>query len=321
MGYFLAITWFTVLIAVVAFLCEYLDSSLGMGYGTTLTPVLLLFGFEPTQIVPAVLLSEFITGLLSGVFHTLFQNVQLSSNKQINNRSAESTPEGYGSSNFSEHHSLMTSKRNNALLDKLRNLTEDTKVISILAIFGVLGTIIAAVLSTIFSYTVITKCIIKLYIGTMVLAMGLVILVFINKTRKFSFKKIVLLGAIAGFNKGISGGGYGPITVSGQILSGRESRNAIGSTSLAEGIVCFAGVITYIITNIIQSSVLGTGLYIGEFSIAPYLIIGAIISAPLAALTTKKISNRWIKVSIGIATILLGIFSLSKTLSDFLGFW
>ena len=52
-----------------AHLCEYVDSSLGMGYGTTLTPVLLLAGFEPLQIVPAVLLSEFVTGLAAGLLH------------------------------------------------------------------------------------------------------------------------------------------------------------------------------------------------------------------------------------------------------------
>ena len=48
-----------------ALVCEYVDSSLGMGYGTTLTPLLLLAGFEPLQIVPCVLLSEFATGLTS----------------------------------------------------------------------------------------------------------------------------------------------------------------------------------------------------------------------------------------------------------------
>lgn len=321
MSYFLAITWFTVIVAVVAFLCEYLDSSLGMGYGTTLTPVLLLLGFEPTQIVPAVLLSEFLTGLLSGLFHVLFQNVQLSSHQRLDKSSIGSTPEGSKSSNFTNPELSLTSNQNNNFLDKIRHLTEDTKVITILAIFGIFGTIIAAVLSTVFSYAAITKFSIKLYIGVMVLVMGLVILILLNKTQTFSFKKVMLLGAIAGFNKGLSGGGYGPITVSGQILSGREGRNAIGSTSLAEGIVCFGGVVTYIVTNIIQSSVLGTGIYLGNFSIAPYLIIGAVFSAPLAALTTKKISNNRIKLFVGIATVLLGIFSLSKTILGFFGIW
>ena len=47
-------------IAFIAFLAEYVDSTLGMGYGTTLTPVLLLMGYEPMQVVPAVLLSNYL---------------------------------------------------------------------------------------------------------------------------------------------------------------------------------------------------------------------------------------------------------------------
>ena len=40
-----------------AFICEYMDSTLGMGYGTTLTPILLMMGYNPLQIVPVVLIS------------------------------------------------------------------------------------------------------------------------------------------------------------------------------------------------------------------------------------------------------------------------
>ena len=51
-----------VLLMPLAFVCEFIDSSLGMGYGTSLTPLLLLMGFEPMQVVPAVLFSEFVSG-------------------------------------------------------------------------------------------------------------------------------------------------------------------------------------------------------------------------------------------------------------------
>jgi len=45
-----------ILLMPLAFVCEFIDSSLGMGYGTSLTPILLLMGFHPLQVVPAVLL-------------------------------------------------------------------------------------------------------------------------------------------------------------------------------------------------------------------------------------------------------------------------
>jgi len=53
------VLWLMFVLVIGAFICEYVDSTLGMGYGTTLTPVLLLVGFAPMQIVPAILLSEF----------------------------------------------------------------------------------------------------------------------------------------------------------------------------------------------------------------------------------------------------------------------
>ncbi len=61
-------------IILLAFVCELVDSTLGMGYGTTLTPLLLILGYEPIVIVPAVLFSEFLTGISAGFFHHEFGN-------------------------------------------------------------------------------------------------------------------------------------------------------------------------------------------------------------------------------------------------------
>ena len=52
---------------IMAFACEYVDSTLGMGYGTTLTPLLIMMGYNPFQIVPVVLISELLSGLLGRV--------------------------------------------------------------------------------------------------------------------------------------------------------------------------------------------------------------------------------------------------------------
>ena len=58
-----------------AFICEFFDSTLGMGYGTTLAPLLLLMGYEPLQVVPALLFSEFVTGITAAHFHHNTGNV------------------------------------------------------------------------------------------------------------------------------------------------------------------------------------------------------------------------------------------------------
>jgi hypothetical protein len=74
--------WTTLLILLAALLCEYIDSSMGMGYGTTLTPLLLLAGFDPLKIVPAVLLSEFVTGISAGLLHHRDGNIDLRRDKK-----------------------------------------------------------------------------------------------------------------------------------------------------------------------------------------------------------------------------------------------
>ena len=87
----------------------------------------------------------------------------------------------------------------------------------------------------------------------------------------------------------------------GQILAGVDEKNAIGITSLAEGLTCFFGVIAYILT--------GNKL---DWSIALYLVIGAILSVPLGAYTVRKMETTRLRIVIGIATTILGIFTIGK---------
>lgn len=64
-------------IFVVGGVCEFIDAALGMGYGTTLTPLMLLVGFQPLDTVPAVLLSQGICGVAAAVWHHRDGNVDL----------------------------------------------------------------------------------------------------------------------------------------------------------------------------------------------------------------------------------------------------
>ncbi|MBU1871415.1 MAG: sulfite exporter TauE/SafE family protein, partial [Candidatus Omnitrophica bacterium] len=129
-----------------------------------------------------------------------------------------------------------------------------------------------------------------------------IIIFNLNKKYNFSWRKVTALGLIASFNKGISGGGYGPLITGGQILVGVESKSAIGITSLAEGLTCAVGVITYISAS--QSSI--------SWKLAPYVILGAILSVPFSAKSLKIIDARKLKLAIALLTIFLGIFTLVK---------
>jgi len=268
-------------IVVMTFLCEYIDSTLGMGYGTTFTPLLLLFGFTPMQIVPAVLLSQLICGILGGIFHHYEGNVNLSPrtlNKAVILRKLKSI--GY----------IESFKRGAPL---------HLKIALLLAACSIIGTVAAVIVAV-----NIPKFYLQLYIGCLVLAMGLTILICLNKEFQFNWKKITILGVVASFNKGMSGGGYGPIVTSGQILSGVEGKSAVGVTSLAEGLTCLVGVITYWLLS---------GHCI-DWTLAPWIIAGAVFSVPLSAKSVHIISARKLKFAIAALTIILGTATLLKTL-------
>jgi uncharacterized membrane protein YfcA len=246
---------FSFFIVVSAFFCEYIDSSLGMGYGTTLTPLLLLMGYHPLQIVPAVLLSELISGLSAAFLHHRLKNVDF----------------------------------------KIGN--SDSKIALVMAgcsIFGALAAVYTALNLPAFY--------VKLYIGLLVFGMGILILATLNQTYRFTWRRIASLGLLAAFNKGISGGGYGPLVTSGQILTGVKSKNAVGITSLAEGLTCVVGVAIYILyTN-----------HTIEWVLAPSLILGAILSVPFATYTVKKFREGRLRMVVGFATLILGLFTLGK---------
>lgn len=267
-------------IIVLAFLAEYVDSTLGMGYGTILSPLFLIMGFKPLQIVPPILLSELITGLLAAFAHHHVGNVNFKPKSSNVFFIAKKIKElGYKES-FK------------------RGIPLHLKIALLLAVCSIVGTITA-----VFIAIKIPSLWLNIYIGFLVLTMGIVILLKSNKKHDFSWKKVFGLGLIASFNKGISGGGYGPVVMSGQILSGVKGKNAVGITSLAEGLTCFVGVVVYLLTK-----------QIIDWRLAPYLIVGAVLSVPLSAITVKKAKDQTLTIVIGVATIILGITTLLKVL-------
>jgi len=237
-----------------AFFAEYVDSSLGMGYGTTITPILLIVGYSPLQVVPLVLMSEFVSGTFAGVLHHRCGNVDF----------------GRGG--------------------------RARRIVLVLGLCSVVGTVVAVILAV-----NLPNAVVKGYIGVMILAVGVYLLVSRHAARRFSWRKIVTLGTIAAFNKGISGGGYGPLVTGGQILSGVPGKNAVGITSLVEASVCFVGLTLYLALNGMPQWRLGIPI-----------LVGAVLSVPAATLTVRVLPEALLGRWIGYATVFLGLLMLVK---------
>jgi uncharacterized membrane protein YfcA len=78
-GYSMIYNFFNMVFLVfLSFFPAVVDSCLGMGYGFSVTPLLLILGFSPIKAVPAVLLASLISNILSSYFHHQFKNVDFS---------------------------------------------------------------------------------------------------------------------------------------------------------------------------------------------------------------------------------------------------
>jgi uncharacterized membrane protein YfcA len=263
-----------------AFAAEYVDSTLGMGYGTALTPLLMgLFGFEPLQIVPAILLAELVTGFGAGFTHHAVGNVELMPKTLRISRIIKGL-RAYG----------VTETFN-------RGVPLHLKVALLIGSCSVLGTLFSVLLAV-----NLPTHYLKLYIGLLVTVIGVVILVTMNRDYPFSWRKVTFLGLIASFNKGLSGGGYGPVVTGGQLLAGVEGKNAVGITSLAEAFTCLVGVVAYLIS--------GKAV---DWKLAPFLVVGGLLSVPLSAISVKLAAQHRMRVAIGVTTVLLGFYTLYKT--------
>ncbi|NCA69489.1 MAG: sulfite exporter TauE/SafE family protein [Sphingobacteriia bacterium] len=237
-----------------ALACEYLDSSLGMGYGTTLTPLLLLAGFEPLQIVPAVLFSELLTGVAAGVMHHRDGNIDLMRDP--------------------------AARRTFGLLAGLS------------AVGAIAAVLVAIKISATWFGILITG---------IVLTMGVVTVATARRRIRYRPSGILAIGLVAAFNKGVSGGGYGPLVTSGQVVSGVPAKHAVAITSVAESFTCAVGLLAYV--------VLKGGI---DWSLTLPLAAGALLSVPIATATVKRLPESWLRLSVGVLTLALGLVLLVK---------
>lgn len=240
------------LIICVAFVLAFMDNTLGMGYGTILTAILISLGFEPLEAVPAILLSGTINGLFIALAHHSSGNIDFDWRD-----------------------------------------TPNLKIAIVLAGLSVIGVALSLVLAL-----SLPQRTVKLYIGAVVISMG-VLTVFRDKIKiTFSWKKISLVGLVAAFNKTITGGGYGPLATAGQIMSGVNSKESVAITALSESIASILAILGYF---------LGGVIFNGE--LFAFLLFGALLSIPFSVYVVKNIEVKNHSRAIGVVTILLGVYT------------
>lgn len=175
------------------------------------------------------------------------------------------------------------------------------KLVKNLLIPGVLGSIVGAYLLS----DVIDGDVIKPFIAIYMIILALIIIRKALKKNiiKKKTKKLGVLATFGGFMDAVGGGGWGPIVTSTLLGRGRNPRYTIGSVNAAEFAVSFASGVTFLLFGGIHGWQVITGL-----------ILGGVLSAPLAAFLVNKIKRKPMMIAVGILIILLSLRTLSKIL-------
>ena len=263
MGNEWSIVWSVVLIA--AFF-EFMDASAGMGFGTALTPLLLMVGFDPKQIVPVVMIQQGAAGLVGAFLHREFENVEW----------------------------------------KFSPMSETVKLWLIIAGTGVLFNLTAII--GVYKIFHVGKIWIKLYVALLLLMMGAVSLFQSRKDRPYRPKRMVLWAALAGFNKGVGGGGYGPVVTIGGLLAGVPVKSMLAVTAISEGTVSTIAVLIWI-------GMLTSGVQI-DYILLPSFMLATMFSAVAAPYMTRVFPEKLWKIVVPAYCLVLTAYAFYKIIPD-----
>ncbi|KXB08168.1 hypothetical protein AKJ58_00730 [candidate division MSBL1 archaeon SCGC-AAA385D11] len=250
---------------ILAFLFDFMNCAAGMGLGTSLAPILFLLGYTPLQVVPVLLIAATVSGWVSGFFHHEFENV-----------------------NFSFRPPL----------------SKAAKVTLLIAGVGCIGIFFSVMLA--YFLIKFPEVLIKTYVAVLVLFMGFIGLMSLKDIgdRKYRPKMLAGFAGLAGFNKGIGGGGYGPVVVMGEIFSGIYEKSAVGIVSLAEGIVSTVGVLTFFI-------IMAEGVAV-DLWLLPSIFTGTFISSLIAPYMVRVFPNKVWRIIIPAYAFSIGAVFLMK---------
>lgn len=263
MGNEWTIVWSVVLIAA---LFEFMDASAGMGFGTALTPLLLMVGFDPKQIVPVVMIQQGAAGLVGAFLHREFENVEW----------------------------------------RFSPMSETVRLWLIIAGTGVLFNIVAVV--GVYKIFTVGKVWIKLYVALLLLMMGMTSLIQAKKDRPYKPGKMVMWAALAGFNKGVGGGGYGPVVTIGGLMAGVPVKSMMAVTAISEGTVSTLSVVTWL-------ALLGSGVTI-DYVLLPSFMLATMFSAVAAPYMTRVFPEKLWKVVVPAYCLCLTAYAFYKIIPD-----
>jgi uncharacterized membrane protein YfcA len=175
----------------------------------------------------------------------------------------------------------------------------DRSLLKRLAIPGVVGAAIGA-----YALASAPGAAIRPFIALYLLSMGLLILwkTFRGAAGRRSVRHVSVLGLAGGFCDAIGGGGWGPVVTSTLVARGHDPRISIGSVNLAEWFVTVSASLVFVMT-----------IGLSNWPTILALIIGGVIAAPMAALTTRLIPTRPLMGLVGLLIVVTSLRTIIQS--------
>lgn len=253
-------------VLLLAMFFEFMDASAGMGFGTAITPILLVMGFSPVQIVPVVMVQQGVAGLVGAFLHREFENVTW----------------------------------------KLNPMSETVKLWLIISVVGCLA--VAFSITAVYAYLKVAAIWIKLYVAILLLMMGVISVIQARKERPYKPWKMLGFAALAGFNKGVGGGGYGPVVTVGGLISGVPVKSMLAVTAIAEGTVSTFAIIVWV-------ALLTSGVTI-DYVLLPTMMLATMISAVAAPYATRVFPEKLWKIVVPAYCLVVAGLCFYKIIPD-----
>ncbi len=257
-----AIIWSVVAVAMIF---EFMDATAGMGFGTAITPLLLVMGFNPKQIVPVVMIQQGVAGLIGTFLHAEYQNVEW----------------------------------------KFKPMSETIKLWLYIAIPGIAA--VAFSVTSVYAIFKFAKVWITLYVCALLLMMGIISLYqgVSKRERPYRPKMMMFWAFLAGFNKGVGGGGYGPVVTIGGLMSGVPAKSMMAVTAISEGTVSTFSILVWLL-------MLSAGVVV-DYLLLPSMMIATILSAVVAPWATRVFPEKIWQVVVPAYSLILAFYATYKS--------
>jgi uncharacterized membrane protein YfcA len=174
--------------------------------------------------------------------------------------------------------------------------SQSFKIAAFTASLGIFG----AIFGVFISFNLPMR-IVSLYIGLIVIASGVLVIISKNLISDFSWTKMMIISLIGSLNKGLTGSGFGPVKTTGAMLSGVDEKASVSIQSLSEASVSLVGFLTYLMMK----------GYV-DYQAAIIMSIGVIFASPLAASIVHRIDGRTLRIMVGILALIIGSYTLWK---------